>query len=155
MLKIQEKRSNTFFTILALPATAMGFALSTQIAALSWILTTKYGLAVHDIGLVWAAGPIAGIFGQVIIGAWSDRVWLWRGRRRPFIVVGGTIAALALLALPNIDVISSALGFEGILGVTQFHDALRHESRPDEQRDGQSDLRRHQDARELTDDETR
>jgi len=117
MLKIQEKRSNTFFAILALPATAMGFALSTQIAALSWILTTKYGLAVHDIGLVWAAGPIAGIFGQVIIGAWSDRVWLWRGRRRPFIVVGGTIAALALLALPNIDVISSALGFEGILGV--------------------------------------
>ncbi len=80
MLKIQEKRSNTFFAILALPATAMGFALSTQIAALSWILTTKYGLAVHDIGLVWAAGPIAGIFGQVIIGAWSDRVWLWRGR---------------------------------------------------------------------------
>ena len=117
MLKIQEKRSNTFFAILALPATAMGFALSTQIAALSWILTTKYGLAIHDIGLVWAAGPIAGIFGQVIIGAWSDRVWLWRGRRRPFIVVGGTLAALALLALPNIDVISSALGFEGILGV--------------------------------------
>ena len=117
MLAIQQKRSNTFFAILALPATAMGFALSTQIAALSWILTTKYGLAVHDIGLVWAAGPIAGIFGQVIIGAWSDRVWLWRGRRRPFIVVGGTIAALALLALPNIDVISSALGFEGILGV--------------------------------------
>jgi len=117
MLAIQQKRSNTFFAILALPATAMGFALSTQIAALSWILTTKYGLAVHDIGLVWAAGPIAGIFGQVIIGAWSDRVWLWRGRRRPFIIVGGTIAALALLALPNIDVISSALGFEGILGV--------------------------------------
>ena len=117
MLKMQQERSNTFFAILALPATAMGFALSTQIAALSWILTTKYGLAIHDIGLVWAAGPIAGIFGQVIIGAWSDRVWLWKGRRRPFIVIGGAIAALALLALPNIDVISSALGFEGILGV--------------------------------------
>lgn len=117
MLKMQRERRNTFFAILALPATAMGFALSTQIAALSWILTTKYGLAIHDIGLVWAAGPLAGIFGQVIIGAWSDRVWLWRGRRRPFIIVGGAIAALALLALPNIDVISSALGLEGTLGV--------------------------------------
>ena len=117
MLTMQKNLSNTFFAILALPATALGFALSVQISALSWILTTQYGLDVHDIGLVWAAGPIAGIFGQVIIGAWSDRVWLWNGRRRPFILVGGTIAALTLLALPNIDVISSALGFEGILGV--------------------------------------
>jgi len=117
MLTMQRNLSNSFLAILALPATALGFALSVQISALSWILTTRYGLDIHDIGLVWAAGPIAGIFGQVIIGVWSDRVWLWRGRRRPFILVGGTIAALTLLALPNIDVISSALGFEGILGV--------------------------------------
>jgi MFS family permease len=103
--------------ILALPATALGFALSVQIAALTWILSTRYNLDIHDIGLVWAAGPIAGIFGQVIIGIWSDKVWLWSGRRRPFILVGGTIAALMLLALPNIGVISAALGFDGILGV--------------------------------------
>ena len=117
MLKMQQNLSKTFLAILALPATALGFALSVQISALSWILTTQYGLAIHDIGLVWAAGPIAGIFGQVIIGALSDRVWLWNGRRRPFMLIGGTIAALMLLALPNIDVISSALGFEGIVGV--------------------------------------
>ena len=106
-----------FFAILALPATSFGFALSVQIAALSWILTTKYGLDIHDIGLVWAAGPLAGIFGQVIIGGLSDRVWLWNGRRRPFIVIGGVIAAMALLALPSLDVISAALGFDGVLGV--------------------------------------
>jgi MFS family permease len=115
MLKMQENRTNTFFAILALPATALGFALSVQISALSWILTTKYNLDVHDIGLVWAAGPIAGIFGQVIIGALSDRVWLWNGRRRPFILVGGVIAALMLLALPSIDVISVSLGIDGIV----------------------------------------
>jgi MFS family permease len=117
MLTMQKKLSNTFLAVLALPATALGFALSVQISALSWILTTQYGLDVHDIGLVWAAGPIAGIFGQVLIGVWSDRVWLWNGRRRPFILVGGTIAALTLLALPNIDVISRAMGFEALLGV--------------------------------------
>ena len=117
MLKMQQDLSKTFMAILALPATALGFALSVQIAALTWILSTRYNLDIHDIGLVWAAGPIAGIFGQVIIGIWSDKVWLWSGRRRPFILVGGTIAALMLLALPNIGVISTALGFEGILGV--------------------------------------
>ena len=117
MLEMQKNLSKTFLAILALPATALGFALSVQISALSWILLTQYELEVHDIGLVWAAGPIAGIFGQVIIGALSDRVWLWNGRRRPFILIGGTIAALTLLALPNIDVISSAMGIEAILGV--------------------------------------
>lgn len=117
MLEIQKKLTNTFYALLALPATAMGFALSIQISALSWILSTKYKLDIHDVGLVWAAGPIAGILGQVIIGIISDKVWLWNGRRRPFILIGGFLAAMMLLALPNIDVISSSLGIGGILGV--------------------------------------
>jgi maltose/moltooligosaccharide transporter len=117
MLESQKKLTNTFYSLLALPATAMGFALSIQISALSWILSTKYKLDIHDVGLVWAAGPIAGILGQVIIGIISDNVWFLNGRRRPFILIGGFLAAMMLLALPNIDVISSALGFSGILGV--------------------------------------
>lgn len=117
MLSIQKNLNNSFFAILSLPATAMGFALSVQIAAMSWILTTQYGLDIHDVGFVWAAGPIAGILGQVIIGVISDNVWFWGGRRRPFILVGGVLAALSLLALPNIDVISDALGLDGVLGV--------------------------------------
>jgi maltose/moltooligosaccharide transporter len=117
MLSIQKKLTNSFYAILSLPSTAMGFALSIQISALSWILSTKYGLKIDDVGLVWAAGPIAGILGQVIVGIISDNVWLWKGRRRPFIFIGGLLAALMLLALPNIDVISSTLGFNGILGV--------------------------------------
>jgi len=117
MLAIQKHLSKSFLAILSLPATAFGFALSVQISALSWILSTKFGLEIHDIGLVWAAGPLAGIFGQVIIGGLSDRVWLWNGRRRPFIIIGGLTASLALLALPSIDVISASLGFTGMLGV--------------------------------------
>jgi MFS family permease len=117
MIEIQKKLTNNFYAILSLPATAMGFALSIQISALSWILTTKYRLEIHDVGLVWAAGPIAGILGQVIVGMISDNVWFWKGRRRPFIFIGGFLAALMLLALPNIDVISSGLGISGILGV--------------------------------------
>jgi MFS family permease len=117
MLEIQRKLTNQFYAILALPATAMGFALSVQISALSWILSTQYGLDIKDVGLVWAAGPIAGILGQVIVGIISDKVWFWDGRRRPFILIGGVLSALMLLALPNIGVITSALGLEGILGV--------------------------------------
>ncbi len=117
MLEFQKKLTKTFYAILSLPATAMGFALSVQIASLSWILSTKYGLDIHDVGLVWAAGPLAGILGQVIIGVISDNVWFWNGRRRPFIIIGGILAALMLLALPNIGVIKEALGIGGILGI--------------------------------------
>ncbi len=117
MLSFQKNKTAGFFALLALPSTAMGFALSVQISALSWILVTRYDLDIHDVGLVWAAGPLAGIIGQVLIGIISDKVWFWNGRRRPFILIGGVLAALMLLALPSIDVISDRLGVGGILGV--------------------------------------
>ena len=117
MLDIQRKLTNSFYAIISLPSTAMGFALSIQISALSWLLNTKYNLDIHEIGIVWAAGPLAGIFGQVIIGLISDKAWFWGGRRRPFILIGGTLAALMLLALPNIDAISNATGIGSLLAV--------------------------------------
>jgi MFS family permease len=117
MREFQLNKTRRFFALISLPSTAMGFALSIQISALSWILITQYGLDIHDVGLVWAAGPLAGIIGQVLIGVISDRVWFWGGRRRPFILIGGVLAALMLLALPHLDVISGAMGIEGILGV--------------------------------------
>lgn len=117
MHTIQKRLSNTFYALLALPATAMGLGLSIQIAALSWLLTYQYGLSISDIGLVWATGPIAGILGQVIIGIISDNVWVMNGRRRVFILIGGVLASLMLLALPNIGIIQAGLGIEAILGI--------------------------------------
>lgn len=105
MLNIQKKKTNAFFALLSLPATAMGFALSVQISALSWILSTKYGLDIHEIGIVWAAGPIAGIIAQPIVGALSDKMWFMGGRRRPWIIIGGILAAIMMLALPNLEII--------------------------------------------------
>jgi len=109
--------SKSFYGLLSLPSTAMGFALCVQIATLSWILNSKYGLDIHEVGLVWLAGPLAGILGQVIVGVISDNVWFWNGRRRPFILVGGTIAALMILALPFLDVINETMGIGSIIGV--------------------------------------
>ena len=117
MLGIQKRLSDIFYIILGLPSTAMGFALSIQIAVLSWILRTKYNLEIDQIGIVWAAGPIAGILGQPIIGLISDKAWFWGGRRKPFIIIGGILAALMIFALPNIDRISDAFGIASIMAV--------------------------------------
>ena len=63
-------------------------------------------------------GPLAGIFGQVIVGLVSDKVWFWGGRRRPFIFVGGTLAALMLFLLPRIGGVNAAIG--GLLGANSL-----------------------------------
>lgn len=115
MQPFQRRLARSFYALISLPSTAMGFALSVQISALSWLLTTRYHLDIHQVGIVWAAGPLAGIVGQVVIGLISDQVWFWGGRRRPFIVIGGTLAALMLLALPNIGAIDGAMGVGNLL----------------------------------------
>ncbi len=117
MLAMQRQMSRAFLVLMSLPSSAMGFALSVQIAALSWILSTRYHLHLEEIGVVWAAGPVAGIVGQLLIGVISDSVWFWGGRRRPFIVIGGALASMMLLALPNIGLVSRALGLDALLGV--------------------------------------
>ena len=115
MLDMQKRLSNFFYATMSLPSTAMGFALCIQISALSWILSTKFGLDIHEVGIVWAAGPTAGILGQVIIGMISDKTWFWGGRRRPFILIGGTLAALMVYLLPRIGEVNNFLGIGNIL----------------------------------------
>jgi MFS family permease len=117
MLDMQRRLSNPFYALASLPATAMGFALCIQISALSWLLSTKYHLDIHEIGIVWAAGPLAGILGQVIIGFISDKTWFWGGRRRPFILIGGVLAALSVFLLPRIEVVAGLLGVGNLLVV--------------------------------------
>jgi maltose/moltooligosaccharide transporter len=116
MASTDKKRSNAFYALLSLPSTAMGFALCIQISALSWILSTKYQLAIHEVGYVWLAGPLAGLLAQPVVGLISDSVWIWGGRRRPFIIVGGVLASLMLLALPFLGELSRLSGI-GILWV--------------------------------------
>ncbi|MFC5461445.1 MFS transporter [Massilia niabensis] len=117
MLDMQRRLSKPFYALTSLPATAMGFALCIQISALSWLLSTKYKLDIHEIGIVWAAGPLAGILGQVIIGFISDKTWFWGGRRRPFILIGGVLAALSVFLLPRIELVADLLGIGNLLVV--------------------------------------
>lgn len=108
----QQKLTNPFYVLLSLPSTAMGFALCVQISALSWILSTKYNLSIEHVGLVWLAGPLAGLLAQPIVGLISDKVWFWGGRRRPFILIGGVTASLMLLALPFLGELSELSGLQ-------------------------------------------
>ncbi len=106
MLNIQKNLTNSFYLLLSLPATAMGFGLCIQISTLSWKLD-KLGLDAAQVGIVWSAGPIAGIIGQLLFGFISDKSWFWGGRRKPYMFIGGLLTSLMILALAHLDTVNT------------------------------------------------
>ncbi|MGI4729239.1 MAG: MFS transporter, partial [Janthinobacterium lividum] len=75
-----------------------GFALQNGNA--SRILQT-FGADVEHLSLFWLAAPLTGMIVQPIIGHYSDRTWNRLGRRKPYFLTGGLLAAFALIFLPN------------------------------------------------------
>lgn len=76
------------------------FAWSIQMGQMSAIYE-RLGATPEQLSLFWIAGPVTGMIVQPIIGSLSDRTWGRLGRRRPYFLVGGLLASLALLAMPN------------------------------------------------------
>ncbi|MDB5678494.1 MFS transporter [Sphingomonas bacterium] len=66
------------------------------------------GSDVGSLALLWIAGPVTGLLVQPIIGHFSDRTWGRFGRRRPYFLAGATLAALALIGMPNAGVLLAA-----------------------------------------------
>jgi maltose/moltooligosaccharide transporter len=79
-----------------------GFALQNGNA--SRILTT-FGADVEHLSWFWLAAPLTGMIVQPIIGYYSDRTWTSLGRRRPYFLAGAILASLALMFMPNADVL--------------------------------------------------
>lgn len=68
---------------------------------LSGPVTEGLGASPFIFGLIWLAGPVTGMVVQPIIGALSDNTHTKFGRRRPYLMIGAILAALALWAFPN------------------------------------------------------
>ena len=77
---------------------------------LSAPVTEGLGASPFIYGLIWLAGPFTGMIVQPLIGAISDNTKSKFGRRRPYLIGGAFIAALALWAFPNSANIASFLG---------------------------------------------
>ena len=109
------KRFTTInFLNLALGFLGLQFAWQMRIA-LAEPVTSGLGASPLLYSLIWLAGPFSGMVVQPIVGVLSDNTKSKFGRRRPYLLGGALITALALWAFPHSagisDIISKLFHF--------------------------------------------
>ena len=85
------------------------FAWAVQMGQMSPLLE-GLGSDPRLLGLISCAGPVTGVLVQPIVGALSDKCGLKLGRRRPFLLAGAALTALALILMPNATGLSQQTG---------------------------------------------
>src|SRR6187402_2442608 len=68
-----------------------------------------FGAEVEHLSWFWLAAPLTGMIIQPIIGYYSDRTWTSLGRRRPYFLVGAIFASIALIFMPNANLLVNLL----------------------------------------------
>lgn len=76
---------------------------------LSGPVTEGLGASPFIYGLIWLAGPFTGMVVQPLVGALSDKTISPFGRRRPYLLGGALLAALALWIFPNSEGVANIL----------------------------------------------
>lgn len=110
MTNIELKRFTTVnFLNFALGFLGLQFAWQMRII-LSAPVTEGLGASPFIYGLIWLAGPFTGMVVQPLVGVLSDNTKSRFGRRRPYLLGGALITALALWAFPNSAGISDFFG---------------------------------------------
>lgn len=87
---------------------------------LSGPVTEGLGASPFIFGLIWLAGPVTGMVVQPIIGAMSDNTHTVFGRRRPYLMLGAILAAIALWAFPNSEGIANITASKLHIAVPEF-----------------------------------
>jgi len=102
MRKVLERPRLSFWQILNMNFGFLGiqFGFALQNGNASRILQT-FGANVEHLSLFWLAAPLTGMIVQPIIGHYSDKTWVKLGRRKPYFLAGGLLAAMSLIFLPN------------------------------------------------------
>ena len=106
---VLKKFSAGKFLSFALGFFGLQFAWQMRII-LSGPVTENLGASPFIFGLIWLAGPFTGMVVQPLIGALSDKTTSRFGRRRPYLLGGALLSAIALWALPNSELITNSIG---------------------------------------------
>ena len=102
---ILKKFTTAQFLNFALGFFGLQFAWQMRII-LSGPVTENLGASPFLYGLIWLAGPFTGMVVQPLVGAFSDKTISPIGRRRPYLLSGALLAAVALWIFPNSETVA-------------------------------------------------
>ena len=107
---MKEKKSLRFWQIWNMSFGFLGiqFGFALQNANASRILQT-FGADVEQLSWFWIAAPLTGMIAQPIIGHFSDKTWCKLGRRRPYFLVGAILTSIALILMPNAQLLTTVV----------------------------------------------
>lgn len=106
------KSSVIFAMTIGMLGVTMAFSL--QSSMMGRIFQTL-GADPNKLGWFFILPPLAGMIIQPLIGKWSDRTWNRFGRRMPYLLIGGPMAAIVLVLLPNAG--SFGFGFASLVAL--------------------------------------
>ncbi|MDR0830645.1 MAG: MFS transporter [Prevotellaceae bacterium] len=104
----KQKPNLTFWQLWNLSFAYLGIQIgySLQGTQMSGIFTAL-GAPDQNLAILWLGGPLAGLLVQPIIGLFSDKTWIkGLGRRIPFLLAGGILAALMMVLIVNTKVLA-------------------------------------------------
>ncbi len=105
---MKQKPNLTFWQLWNLSVAYIGIQLGYSLQGMMSGIYSNLGAVDKYLPLLWLGGPLAGIIVQPIIGFASDRTWTKLGRRVPFLLAGGIIAALAMVLIVNSKFLAGA-----------------------------------------------
>ncbi len=97
-----EKPSLAFHRIVNMSVGFFGIqiAFALQNANVSRIFQSL-GADTGNLAVYWLAAPLTGLLVQPIVGHFSDRTWVFGGRRRPYFLIGAVFTTAALMIMPH------------------------------------------------------
>ncbi|KAL2825594.1 hypothetical protein BDW59DRAFT_146038 [Aspergillus cavernicola] len=108
-----ETKSSLYLFLLTLSIGGLQIVWSVELSSGSPYLLSL-GMSKALLAFVWIAGPITGTLVQPYIGILSDNCRISWGKRKPFMIVGGAVTIVTLLALAWVR--EAVGGFIGIFG---------------------------------------
>ncbi|KKK19750.1 hypothetical protein AOCH_002196 [Aspergillus ochraceoroseus] len=111
---VSETKSSWYLFLLTLSLGGLQIVWSVELGSGSPYLLSL-GMSKALLAFVWIAGPITGTLVQPYIGICSDNCRVSWGKRKPFMIVGGAVTIVTLLALAWVR--EFVAGFLGIFGV--------------------------------------
>ncbi|GKZ23364.1 hypothetical protein AbraIFM66951_009262 [Aspergillus brasiliensis] len=110
----EASKSSTYLFVLTLAMGGLQIVYSIQHSSGSPYLLSL-GMSKALLAFVWVAGPLTGTLVQPYIGIRSDNCRISWGKRKPFMVFGGMLLAICLMALAWVrEIVGSLFGLFGL-----------------------------------------